>query len=947
MALQSPYRTGVLFLAILVQFQNCYTKMKMCRAVKWFIFPCSGAGHGITDHETSQSSERDALRQRFSVATHPHLPILLCSDGYSVTVLRLRNALSLSQLVVGLATSSQNVLGLSSCETKKEPDDAEGEPVAGPETELSNFHTRSDNTLKVENRSSASKDVHPPSSGVSQVHTLTLHDLVSCVPGSDVESTLTASLTSTGLGFLGGLSGLEAGVIHFAGMDSDLDQTHASTLGTMLPQQATETAVSQLNAAWGLLISAGYLEPGNGMYPQDKPLSVTEIKTGHSNLQRAAGLVVSLLSSLVKAQLQAKGVSSLEDPLPSALELASTALSLMSLDSNQGHLSWVLSLSCAILFALLSSCLESHSRFRTTATGHTLQSLREFTNEVAMDVTTTTAFLNEILLQLSNVYSPDSGSTSSLFATHYTKRIEGTRQKCSDSLVSRLVVPLHSLSQVVDVLWEDIRTCSNIAAKIRLRSKSSRLQLRELGLLHNSLVSSVKEVAGVLQMTHAQINRMLHSSLSSLHVGSRTEGPDNEQSAMETGPPGQPSNPITSGGPSPLPPPPPGSVSDSLSDLFKLLEQYDLKGALDFAHSFIVESQGGTEQNDPLPQSEPAELISRPSSDPTVTLQKPQTGRGTHSKSLAAPRQHPLASTHNPALISSQTSWLHLLPEWNLDACKQISVQSESGLAVITSLARVMVAFFSNQPLLIAPPSNPFVLPPCVTADSPGTNIPRYLELNRAAVSKVIREQELSELFTADHTLQLLLLCGLWRESCEFVSKLGDWRKGFILASVHWHHCRKVNEKYRSEVEVGPATLETLATQQATEKVLQMLSSSQLADCPPSIIHKDRTAEQKSEIPPGAIDLQKMSTKLLSSAKASCIEGTQPHKKDVVYCVSSTLQACAFAELDSVLVSTTATLLHQLMDCCRQLTILVPAAVYLPAPPLYCPQPGIPNEVQT
>lgn len=923
------------------------------------------------NHETSQSSERDTLRQRFSVATHPQLPILLCSDGYSVTVLKLVNGLSLSQLVTGLATPSQDILGLSQyeikgpdglppCETKREPGGVEGQSsMAGPETEPSHFQAGS-GTIKEENQSAGSKVVHPPSSGVSQhprLHPLMLHDLGSCLQGSDVESTFTTSLMSTGLGFLTGLSGLEAGAIHFAGVDSDLDQTHTSTLGKVPLQQVTETAVSQLNAAWGLLVSTGYLEPGNGVYPQDKPLSATEIKAHHSSLHSAAELVISLLSLLVKAQLQATGVSSLENPLTSALELASTVLSLVSLDSNRSHLAWVLSLSSMILFTLLSFCLESHNQFKaTTATEHTLQSLREFANKVATDVSTTTAFLNEILLQLSNVYGLDSTSTSSLFVTVYPKAIEGTSQNGSDSLLSQLVVPLHSLSQVVEVLWDDIKTCSSIAAKIRLRSKMSRLQVRELGLLHNNLVSSVSKAAGILQTTHAQITRLLNSSLSDLHVKSLAEGPNNEQSAMvEAGPREPASNPITSelrqslGTPSLLPLS--GSLSDCLSDLFKILEQYDLKGALDFAHSFIVDSQESAELNNPLSQSKPILPIPTSSSDPAVAMPQSQVGRATHSQSMSAPSLYPLASNQNPTLISFQVleaNWLHLLSEWNLDTCKKISVKSDSGLAVITSLARVMVAFFSNQPLVIAPPSNPFVLPPCVATDSPGTNLPRYLELNRAAVSKVIREQELSELFTVDHTLQLLLLCGLWKESCEFVSDLGDWRKGFILASIHWHHCKRMNEKYSSEVQVSPATLaelESFASQQAMEKVLQVLNSSQLADGPPSLVHKGRSTQEQSELPLRASELQKMSVKFFSSVRASCIEGTLPHKKEVFDFVSSTFQVCAFAELDCVLLGTTATLLHRLVDCCRQLSVLVPSAVYLPAPPLYCPQPGISNEV--
>jgi hypothetical protein len=41
-----------------------------------------------TTHETSSSSEQDKQRQLFSVATHPILPLILCSDGYLVTILQ-------------------------------------------------------------------------------------------------------------------------------------------------------------------------------------------------------------------------------------------------------------------------------------------------------------------------------------------------------------------------------------------------------------------------------------------------------------------------------------------------------------------------------------------------------------------------------------------------------------------------------------------------------------------------------------------------------------------------------------------------------------------------------------------------------------------------------------------------------------------------------------------
>ena len=45
-------------------------------------------------HETSSSSERDKLRQLFSLATHPSLPLILCSDGYLATVLQIPSSVT-------------------------------------------------------------------------------------------------------------------------------------------------------------------------------------------------------------------------------------------------------------------------------------------------------------------------------------------------------------------------------------------------------------------------------------------------------------------------------------------------------------------------------------------------------------------------------------------------------------------------------------------------------------------------------------------------------------------------------------------------------------------------------------------------------------------------------------------------------------------------------------
>ena len=53
------------------------------------------------DSSEASVSERDPLSQRFSVSVHPHLPIILSSDGYLVTVMQLPSVASYQGVMTG------------------------------------------------------------------------------------------------------------------------------------------------------------------------------------------------------------------------------------------------------------------------------------------------------------------------------------------------------------------------------------------------------------------------------------------------------------------------------------------------------------------------------------------------------------------------------------------------------------------------------------------------------------------------------------------------------------------------------------------------------------------------------------------------------------------------------------------------------------------------------
>ena len=67
----------------------------------------SSKNNESADNEVSLSSERDSYKQKFSVATHPILPLILCSDGYLLTVMKLEETYNLASLVTSLVKVSK------------------------------------------------------------------------------------------------------------------------------------------------------------------------------------------------------------------------------------------------------------------------------------------------------------------------------------------------------------------------------------------------------------------------------------------------------------------------------------------------------------------------------------------------------------------------------------------------------------------------------------------------------------------------------------------------------------------------------------------------------------------------------------------------------------------------------------------------------------------------
>ena len=65
-------------------------------SIHMFVCFCRGTDEAPDDPNATvlpHPVESDPLRQRFSITTHPRFPLIVCSDGYMVTVLQVMNKL--------------------------------------------------------------------------------------------------------------------------------------------------------------------------------------------------------------------------------------------------------------------------------------------------------------------------------------------------------------------------------------------------------------------------------------------------------------------------------------------------------------------------------------------------------------------------------------------------------------------------------------------------------------------------------------------------------------------------------------------------------------------------------------------------------------------------------------------------------------------------------------
>ncbi|KAL1783219.1 putative protein C5orf42-like isoform X1 [Sigmodon hispidus] len=241
------------------------------------------------------------------------------------------------------------------------------------------------------------------------------------------------------------------------------------------------------------------------------------------------------------------------------------------------------------------------------------------------------------------------------------------------------------------------------------------------------------------------------------------------------------------------------------------------------------------------------------------------------------------------------------------------NVHPEAAVRVVQCMARFMAAYFTNEPLYILPPHSVNVLPPLHIKTEHSL---RLIPLQHSKVASFVRDQNLSHVWTVEYALELLFIGGLIPEAVWLAHKLGDWKTSVSIGVALQVFCKHDRNFVRSKKKGMDLPLNMIPAQIFQEKLQCFLGQ------PVSLeAKKEKGSKYKQFTDP----IEEEDANLLFSSVQEVLKASVMADADIV---SETLQL----------------LIDSAKDFSKKLWGLVPVDLYLPAPPLYCPQPAVLSE---
>ena len=784
----------------------------------------------------SASREHSEKTSCFTVACHPRLPQLACSDGYSVSLLewipghaaagdstqinrthsQTRTQQGLLGLVKGLVATSHRILEGSQQQQQNNSQNQMSMILDKKESILTGFE--GDRSLD---------SLAPNMAGYrgAAIMSSTLKSLEGHEGQQNADS---ANLRQPG-------DRLYAGSVSEGATGHETDPLSAS--------------IPLLQAAAGVLLSCDPFVPFNGMLPTTKSLELSEISSYRSELGTATNQLLSLTFKVISEL----GILSPASPVINqsikvntlSQEFITSLLKLMAFDKmKQSKMDLSVSLANSIILGFLSGLSRVHHEFTTLQKDkHTLKALVQYTDWVTASLLDVYNLLEEVVCVLESTYATRHFVLGDILQSGHNPSPAPSMALDNQPVpkyVQHLLPSLNAALSVVSALWQDVKHSRHMVRSFRhLHATPTAATTHrggwspEAARLFKQFKESSVNATTTLKAVHYYIHHLLSSCKQLLSTS--------KSSVLKGG------NPFTY------------TTSQSIKMMLEHLLQYNIREAMDVVNCCIQE-WGVAE------------------------------GRGLSSASV-------LSADHLSDILDSS---LVNRPDFTSYIC----VRSEPARFIVGVLGDLMAAYFTNQDLL--------VLLTNITATPP-----RHAELSRSRLSIALREQELSDIWTVERAVNLLLLSGKWEKACDFIVEIGDWRKAFVLATAFTVHSSLVSkEMLHGSAPAMADTLSNLSHHLAVSNILKVIGSTH------------RRAGKASKPVADSDDSE-----------------TDLSRRVCERFLSETFHVCALSGMDSVLRSCADHYLKELVNLAATLGAQVPPGLYLPAPPLFYIQPTLTEEV--
>ncbi|XP_078606977.1 uncharacterized protein LOC144879422 isoform X2 [Branchiostoma floridae x Branchiostoma japonicum] len=771
------------------------------------------------------TSEIDPLKQRFSVATHPRLPIILCSDGYMVTVMQLPSDLTTPNILKMLCMEANQVLSslgvqpkLGSTLTRVFNQGGVGDKGKGGKQwrkAAAGLKMSNTNRTQETNSFTGTKSSTIKKGGLPRYTFEEPTDSGDLSQSESDVSTIGANVSKAGLA-----SGDEGKI--FFGDHDFVNDTVVRPEKAKTSLELAESVSTTLLCAWGLSLSY------SGQWTWE-----LEVITRH-----IADCLVKLVSCLLQAEevreekKKRRKTRKEHSGLLKALVLFRHALNMTNWDSVHQH------------------CLPCAVRLVDGVTGQLLGRVRGHDQQVRGQLEALAGCQHLLRFaeeRLNRAYMWTSGIGGNLAHGSGSERLPDPGCKIQGKPGQKLAKSWKLLYNLTVKQYLSLKT----GGSAKLSERRATLSL--LGQIQHQLQTLGCGIERTKKARPDPTNQILLSgdTTQALHqweekLKSLQDKPETPHSvAMET--------------------------MTLLSILYTHLLQYNLGAALLLVQSLIDSWDGESSTN------------------------------------------------QGPSKLSS---YLAVEGGGDFEGHEGLGVLRKAARPVVRTLARFMAAYFSNRQLIVYPPHAARPLPPVHLKVQTG---PRATPLHHTEVASAVRRQSLSDVWTANFTMELLLLCGQAPEAVWLANQLGDWKGAFMLAVSYLDYLKTipVTAKLNQSLQL-PESLHPLALLQG--RLMSFLSSS------------SGGAESSHTAMDGA----------LHTLKRTASTGSLHFDED-----SSTDQVCR--SLQDLLTAATVAgaeavpwllerVVRQMQAVCSRLSAEVPAGLYLPAPPLYLPQPASTSE---